>query len=249
MRSNSGTHPVHSGTDLHIIKGEVPQAQPGVTLGHEGVGIVENVGSDVKEFKKGDRVLLSCITQCATCTFCKKGSHSFCTDGGWRLGGTHDGAQAEYVRIMHANSSLQHVPKGVDERSLLVLSDILPTGLEVGVLRGGVRPSCTVAIVGAGPVGLAALLTAQLYSPSVIVVIDKDEGRLNVAKKMGATHTVNPDRGDIREQTQEHFGEMDGFDVVIEAVGVPQTFQTCQDLVGKGGAIANVGVHGSKVDL
>lgn len=150
---------------------------------------------------------------------------------------------------MHADASLHHVPKGTDERSLLVLSDILPTGLEVGVLKGGVKPASTVAIIGAGPVGLAALLTAQLYSPSTLAVIDKDPKRLEVAKRMGATHTFNPDKGDIKEQTKELHGEVDGFDVVIEAVGFPATFEACQKLVGKGGSIANVGVHGAKVDL
>ncbi|PVH88097.1 GroES-like protein [Cadophora sp. DSE1049] len=241
------------GSDLHIIQGHVPTVEPGRVIGHEGVGVVESVGKDVKKFKVGDRVLIACITSCATCSFCKQGKFGLCNSptGGWRLGHTHDGTQAEYVRILHADASLHAVPKGVDERSLLVLSDIIPTGLEVGVLRGGVKPGCSVAIVGAGPVGLAALLTAQLYSPSIVVMIDKDEGRLKVAKKMGATHTVNPDsaKGGLKAATKEHHGEIDGFDVVIEAVGVPATFSACQDLVGKGGAIANVGVHGAKVDL
>jgi alcohol dehydrogenase len=239
------------GSDLHIIKGDVPTVQPGRVIGHEGVGIVHSVGSDVKEFKIGDHVLIACITSCATCTFCRKETASFCKTGGWRLGHLVDGTQAEFVRIPHAEGSLHHIPQGTDERSLLVLSDILPTGLEVGVLRGGVKPGCSIAIVGAGPVGLAALLTAQLYTPSTIVMIDRDVKRLEVAKKMGATHTVNPDGEgqSIKELTKMHHGEIDGFDVVIEAVGVPATFEACQQLVGLGGAIANVGVHGSKVDL
>jgi alcohol dehydrogenase len=173
-----------------------------------------------------------------------------CKNGGWQLGNLIDGTQAEYVRIPFADNCLYNVPKGADERSLLVLSDILPTGLEVGVLRGGVKPGCTVAIVGAGPVGLAALCTAQLYSPRKLVMFDRDESRLEVSRKMGATHTINPSAGqDIKELAKEHFGEIDGFDVVIEAVGVPATFEMCQELVGAGGTIANVGVHGSKVDL
>ncbi|KAH7379672.1 chaperonin 10-like protein [Cadophora sp. MPI-SDFR-AT-0126] len=216
-------------------QGHVPTVEPGRVIGHEGVGVVESVGKDIKKFKVGDRVLIACITSCATCSFYKQGKFRLCNapTGGWRLGHTHDGTQAEYMRILHADASLHAVPNGVDERSLLVLSDIIPTGLEVGVLRGGVKPGCSVAIVGAGPVGLAALLTTQLHSPSIIVMVDKDEA------------------------TKEHHGEIDGFDVVIEAVGVPATFtvltfyveSACQDLVGKGGAIANVGVHGAKVDL
>jgi alcohol dehydrogenase len=239
------------GTDLHIIKGDVPTVKPGRVLGHEGIGIVHSVGTNVKEFKAGDHVLIACITSCLTCTFCRKGTACFCKTGGWRLGHLIDGTQAEFVRIPHAEGSLHHIPQGINQRSLLVLSDILPTGLEVGVLRGGVKPGCSVAIVGAGPVGLAALLTAQLYSPSTIVMIDRDEKRLEIAKKMGATHTLNPDveGRSIKELTREHHGEIDGFDIVIEAVGVPATFETCQQLVGLGGAIANVGVHGRKVDL
>jgi len=237
------------GTDLHIIKGDVPTVDKGRVLGHEGVGIVESVGSDVKSFKKGDRVLIACITSCATCSFCRKGMIEHCSNGGWKLGHLLDGTQAEYVRIQFADNCLYHVPPGVDERTLVLLSDILPTGLEVGVLRGGVTPGSTVAIVGAGPVGLAALLTAQLYSPSKIVMFDKDPSRLEVAQKMGATQGINPGSGDVRELAKEHFGEIDGFDVVIEAVGVPATFALCQELVGKGGSIANIGVHGAKCDL
>jgi alcohol dehydrogenase len=239
------------GSDLHIIKGDVPTVKPGRVIGHEGIGIVHSVGPDVKEFKVGDHVLIACITSCLTCTFCRKGTASFCKTGGWQLGHLIDGTQADFVRIPHAEGSLHHVPKHIDERSLLVLSDILPTGLEVGVLRGGVKPGCSVAIIGAGPVGLAALLTAQLYSPSTIMMIDRDDKRLEVARKMGATHTVNPDgeRRNIKELTKEYHGEIDGFDVVIEAVGLPATFEACQQLVGLGGSIANVGVHGIKVDL
>ena len=238
------------GTDLHILKGDVPTVPKGRVLGHEGVGVVNEVGPDVKGFKKGDRVLIACITSCATCTFCRKSMLEQCKNGGWQLGHLIDGTQAEYVRIPFADNCLYHVPKGSDERTLLVLSDILPTGFEVGVLRGGVKPGCTVAIVGAGPVGLAALYTAQLYSPRKLVMFDRDDSRLEVAKKMGATHTINPSGGsDVKDLAKEHFGEIDGFDVVVEAVGVPATFEMCQDLVGTGGSIANIGVHGSKVDL
>ncbi|KAK4554468.1 hypothetical protein LTR86_008322 [Recurvomyces mirabilis] len=237
------------GTDLHIIKGDVPTAPAGRTLGHEGIGLVHDIGPEVKSLKKGDRVLIACITSCATCSFCKRSMNDQCKNGGWTLGNTGDGTQAEYVRIPYADANLYHVPKGVDERSLLVFSDILPSGLEVGVLRGGVKPGCTLAIVGAGPVGLACAITAKLYSPRKIVFFDKDEARLEVAKKIGADDCINPTHGDVRDLASKHFGDIDGFDVVIEAVGVPATFKMCQDLVGIGGHLANVGVHGTKVEL
>lgn len=238
------------GTDLHILHGAIPSVPNGRVLGHEGIGRVLSVGRDVKRFRPGDRVLIACITSCGACNFCRRELSAFCETGGWCLGHTTDGTQAERVRVPHADASLHLVPEGADERGMLVLSDILPTGLEVGVLRGGVKPGCSVAIVGAGPVGLASLLTAQLYSPSVIVVLDKDKNRLAVAKRMGATHTVDVSGGgDVKELTREQHGEIDGFDVVVEAVGAPAAFETCQELVGKGGSIANVGVHGQKVDL
>ncbi|EME79313.1 uncharacterized protein MYCFIDRAFT_70716 [Pseudocercospora fijiensis CIRAD86] len=238
------------GSDLHILKGDVPTVEPGRTLGHEGIGIIEETGNEVKNFKKGDRVIIRCITCCGTCTFCKRSMADSCRKGGWILGHTHDGTQAEYVNIRYADTSLYLVPEGVDERSLLVFSDILPTGLEVGVLRGKVTPGCSVAIVGAGPVGLAAGLTAQLYAPSKLVFFDMDDYRLEVAKKMGATHTYNvKGNSNVRALAAEHMGEGDGFDVVCEAVGIPATFNMCEELVGLGGHIANIGVHGTKVDL
>ncbi|KAK3074240.1 hypothetical protein LTR53_003463 [Teratosphaeriaceae sp. CCFEE 6253] len=237
------------GSDLHIIKGDVPTIPPGRTLGHEGIGIVDAVGAEVKGVKPGDKVLLACITSCSTCSFCRKSMNDQCKRGGWTLGNTNDGTQAEYVRIPFADSNLFPVPEGADERGLLMFSDMMPTGLEVATLRGGVKPGCTMAVVGAGPVGLACVLTAQLYSPRTIVVIDKDEARLEVAKRIGATHCINPTSGDVREQASKYFGDIDGFDVVVEAVGVPATFKICQDLIGVGGHLANVGVHGTSVTL
>ncbi|SMQ50305.1 unnamed protein product [Zymoseptoria tritici ST99CH_3D7] len=239
------------GSDLHILKGDVPTVTDGRTLGHEGIGVIEEAGADVKNFKKGDRVVIRCITCCATCSFCKRDMADACrNDGGWILGHTSDGTQAEKVLIKHADTSLFMVPPGADERTLLVFSDILPTGLEVGVLRGKVTPGSSVAIVGAGPVGLAAGITAQLYSPRELVFFDLDDHRLSVAKKIGATHVYNTtDCKDIRALAKDHIGEADGFDVVIEAVGIPPTFNFCEDLVGVGGNIANVGVHGKPVQL
>lgn len=235
------------GTDLHILKGDVPAVTSGRILGHEGMGIVEAVGDGVSNFKVGDRVLISCITSCGKCEYCKRQMYSHCEDGGWILGHLIDGTQAEYVRIPHADNSLYHIPPGVDEEALVMLSDILPTGFEIGVLYGAVAPGDTVAIVGAGPIGMATLLTAQFYSPARIIMMDLDDARLQMAKKFGATDVLNTSTGDplkfVQEQTK------DGVDVAIEAVGVPATFDICQKIVRPGGHIANIGVHGSSVDF
>ena len=236
------------GTDLHILKGDVASVKNGRILGHEGVGVVEEVGSAVSGFKARDRVLISCITSCGRCDACKKGMYSHCESGGWILGNTIDGTQAEYVRIPYADNSLYAVPKGVDEDALVMLSDILPTGFECGVLNGTVKPGDKVAIVGAGPVGLAALLTAQFYSPAELILIDLDENRLAVAKTFGATATVNSGDGKAVEKVMGLTGNK-GVDVAIEAVGTPGTFDICQDIVAAGGHIANVGVHGKPVSL
>jgi alcohol dehydrogenase len=236
------------GTDLHILKGDVPTCTPGRILGHEGVGVVESVGSAVTSFKPGDRVLISCITSCGRCAACKKGMYSHCADGGWILGHLIDGTQAEYVLIPHADTSLHPIPQGANEEGLVMLSDILPTGYECGVLNGKVAPGSTVAIVGAGPVGLAALLTAQFYSPAEIIVVDVDENRLATAKRLGATAVVNNTDGTAVEAVMKLTGGI-GVDTAIEAVGVPATFGVCEGIVAAGGTLANIGVHGSKVDL
>ena len=236
------------GTDLHIMKGDVPTVTEGRTLGHEGVGVIEEVGEGVSNFKKGDRVLISCITACGKCGNCKKQMYSHCENGGWILGNTIDGTQAEYVRIPHSDTSLHHIPEGSDEEALVMLSDILPTGLEVGVLNGKVQPGDTVAIVGAGPIGLAALLTAQFYSPAEIIMVDLDDNRLEVSKTFGATQTINSSNGDAVEEVMK-LTEDRGVDVAIEAVGIPATFDVCQEIVKAGGHIANIGVHGKSVEL
>lgn len=242
------THTTICGTDLHILKGDVPTCKPGIVLGHEGVGVIESVGAAVSNFKTGDRVLISCISSCGKCDYCRRGMYSHCTTGGWLLGHTINGTQAQYVRIPHADTSLYRIPDGQDEASLVMLSDILPTGFECGVLNGKVAPGGTVAIIGAGPVGLAALLTAQFYSPSRIIVIDLDDSRLEVALRFGATDVINSGRESAAEAVRKLTGGL-GVDTAIEAVGIPATFQVCQDIVAPGGVIANVGVHGSKVDL
>jgi alcohol dehydrogenase len=194
------------GTDLHILKGDVPSCQPGRILGHEGVGVIDTAGSGVTAFKSGDRVLISCISSCGKCVYCRKLMYSHCTTGGWILGSTIDGTQAEFVRIPYADTSLYHIPDGADEEALVMLSDILPTGFECGVLNGKVQPGTTVAIVGAGPIGLAALLSAQFYSPADIVMIDLDDNRLEMAKRFGATAVVNSTDGKALEKVLKMTG-------------------------------------------
>jgi len=236
------------GTDLHILKGDVPTCEPGRILGHEGVGIIEKVGPAVTAFKPGDRVLISCITACGKCAACRKLMYSHCTTGGWILGNKIDGTQAEFVRIPYADTSLYPIPDGADEEALVMLSDILPTGFECGVLNGKVQPGGSVAIVGSGPIGLAALLTAQFYSPAEIIMIDLDDNRLEVAKRFGATATINSADGKAVETVMKMTGGR-GVDAAIEAVGIPATFELCEKIVAQGGVIANIGVHGAKVDL
>jgi alcohol dehydrogenase len=236
------------GSDLHILKGDVPTCQPGRILGHEGIGVVDSIGPNVTAFKPGDRVLISCISTCGRCAYCRRLMYSHCTTGGWILGNEIDGTQAEWVRIPYADCSLYRIPERADEEAMVMLSDILPTAFECGVVNGKVHPGSTVAIVGAGPVGLAALLTTQFYSPSQIIVIDLDDNRLEVAKRLGATTVIKSADGKSRDAVMK-LTEDRGVDTVIEAVGIPETFELCQQLVAPGGTIANIGVHGTKVDL
>ncbi|RPI01812.1 MAG: alcohol dehydrogenase [Ignavibacteriae bacterium] len=233
------------GTDIHILKGDVSSVIDGRTLGHEGVGIVEETGSNVSNFGAGDKVLISCITSCGKCASCRKGMYSHCDHGGWILGNTIDGTQAEYVRIPYADTSLYRIPDGADEEAYVMVSDILPTGFECGVLNGQVKPGDTVAIVGAGPIGIATLLAAQFYSPIEIIMVDTDENRLQSAKAFGATKLVHEN---VIEEIM-NFTHGKGVDVAIEAVGTPVTFNICQSIVAAGGHIANIGVHGRSVEL
>lgn len=235
------------GTDLGILKGKTPSVLPGTTLGHEGVGIIQEAGSAVRNFKKGDTVIISCITSDGACEYCKKQLYAHCKDGGWILGHLINGTQAEYVRIPHADNSLHMIPPGSDQEALVMLSDILPTGHEIGVLNGCVKPGDTIAIVGAGPVGMSVLLTSLFYSPAKIYMIDIDENRLQLAKELGATDIINSGNEDaiIRIMSET----ADGVDVSIEAVGNPITFDICQKTVRPGGHIAVVGVHGHSVNL
>jgi alcohol dehydrogenase len=236
------------GTDLHIMKGDVPTVTNGRILGHEGVGIVEETGNSVTRFKKGDHVLISCITSCGKCEYCRRAIYSHCVNGGWILGNLIDGTQAEYVRIPYADNSLYSIPPDGDEEALVMLSDILPTGFECGVLNGKVKPGDTIAIVGAGPIGMAALLTAQFYSPSEIIMIDLDGNRLKIAKTFGATHIINSGNENAVKKVMNLTDDR-GVDVAIEAVGVAETFELCQEIVNTGGHIANVGVHGKSTIL
>jgi alcohol dehydrogenase len=237
------------GTDLHILKGDLPQVTDGRILGHEAVGTVESVGSGVKNVRPGDRVLVSCVTACAACRFCREGRYGQCLGGGgWILGYLIDGTQAEFVRVPFADTSTYPVPSGVSDEDLLMLADILPTSYEVGVLNGHVAPGDVVAIVGAGPIGLSAIMTAKLFSPAHIVAIDLADTRLEAAKRFGADVVVNSVRDDPLEVVQ---GLTDGLgaDVAIEAVGIPETFELTEDLIRPGGRVANIGVHGKPATL
>ncbi len=237
------------GTDLHILKGDVPAVTDGRILGHEAVGTVEEVGDGVSTVKAGDRVLVSCITVCGTCRFCRDGHSGQCLGGGgWILGYKIDGTQAEYVRVPFADTSTYPMPEGAADEDILMLADILPTAYEVGVLNGGVQPGDVVAIVGAGPVGLSAIMGARLFSPSHIISIDLADTRLEAAKQFGADITVNNGRQDPLEVIRSLTGGL-GADVTIEAVGVPATFELAVALSRPGGRIANIGVHGEPATL
>jgi len=237
------------GTDLHILKGDVPAVTDGRILGHEAVGTVHSVGAGVKTLKPGDRVLVSCITSCGACRFCREGRYGQCLGGGgWILGHKIDGTQAEYVRVPFADTSTYPVPPGMVDEQILMLADILPTGYEVGVLNGTVQPGDVVAVVGAGPIGLAAIMGARLYSPSHIVAIDLADSRLDAAKLFGADVVVNNSREDAAAIVAGLTGGL-GADVTIEAVGMPATFEQAVQLARPGGHIANIGVHGEPVTL
>ena len=237
------------GTDLHILKGDVPAVTDGRILGHEAVGTVEETGSGVKNVKVGDKVLVSCITSCGACRFCREGRYGQCLGGGgWILGHMIDGTQAEYVRVPFADTSTYPAPAGVSDEALLMLADILPTGYEVGALNGRVVPGDVVAVVGAGPIGLAAMMGAKLYSPSHVVAIDKADVRLEAAKQFGADVVINNDREDPATVIAELTDGL-GADVTIEAVGVPATFELAASLVRPGGHVANIGVHGEPATL
>jgi len=236
------------GTDLHILKGDVPEVQPGRILGHEAVGTVEHVGAAVTGIKPGDRVLVSCISACGRCQYCRTGVYGQCQGGGgWILGHLVDGTQAEYVRVPFADTSTHLLPDGVATEAAVMLADILPTAYEVGVLNGHIGPGDTVVIVGAGPIGLAAIQTAQLYGPSHIIAVDYAESRLDAAKQFGADITVNANE-DVAAVVMQATGGQ-GADTAIEAVGVPESFELCTRLIRPDGHVANVGVHGKPATL
>lgn len=242
------THTTICGTDLHILKGDVPEMAVGRTLGHEGVGKIEAIGENVKNFKVGDSVLISCVTSCGRCENCKRQLYSHCNDGVWILGHLIDGTQAEYVRIPHADNSLYRIPNGIDEKSLVMLSDTFPTGFEIGVLSGQIKPGITVMIIGADPIGMAALLTAQFYSPARIIMVDTDVNRLKIAETFGANDIINPKTEEVIERLLAITDQV-GVDVAIEAVGVTDSFDVCQQIIAPGGHIANISVHGKSVEL
>jgi alcohol dehydrogenase len=237
------------GTDLHILKGDVPETTPGTILGHEAVGTVQEVGAGVSTVAPGDRVLLSCVSACGRCRYCKEGHYGQCLGGGgWIFGHTINGVQAEYARVPFADNSVYKVPEGLSDEQVLFLADILPTSFEVGVLNGQVAPGDVVAIVGAGPIGLAAILTAKLFTPGRIVAIDMADARLTSAERFGADTTINNSREDAKAQVMELTDGL-GADVAFEAVGVPDTFELCAELIRPGGRVANIGVHGHSAHL
>ncbi|HZR94230.1 MAG TPA: zinc-dependent alcohol dehydrogenase family protein [Gaiellaceae bacterium] len=237
------------GTDLHILKGDVPAVQPGTILGHEAVGTIVEVGSAVTTVEPGDRVLVSCITSCGRCRFCKDGHPGLCAGGGgWIFGHLIDGLQAEYARVPFADTSVYKVPQELEDEQVLFLADILPTAFEVGVLNGGVRPGDTIAVVGAGPIGLATIMTARLFTPAKIIAIDQADARLVLAREFGADVTINNADEDAAAKVLAVTGGL-GVDVAVEAVGVPETFELCTALVRPGGRVANVGVHGHPATL
>jgi alcohol dehydrogenase len=236
------------GTDLHILKGDVPEVRPGTVLGHEAVGVIEELGSASGSLKVGDRVLVPAITSDGNCDFCRQGMYSHCRDGGWVFGHLIDGLQAEYARVPHAATSLHRVPEGVTDEQVLFLADILPTSYECGVLNGEVKPGDMVAIVGAGPIGLAAVLLSRLYSPRAIIAIDLEESRLERARQFGADLTIRGGSEEVKQRVME-LTNGQGVDVVMEAVGIPETFELCTEIVKPGGRVANIGVHGKPVCL
>jgi alcohol dehydrogenase len=236
------------GTDMAILKGGVDSVDKGRIIGHEGVGIVETVGSGVRRFQPGDRVIISCITACGSCENCRRGVPSNCEDGGWILGNTIDGCQAEMVRVPFADNGLHHIPDTINEDIALMLSDIVPTGLEVGVMNGDVKFGDTVAVIGAGPVGLAAILAVQFYSPSEVIVVDLDDNRLALAEKLGATMTINNADGSAFDKIMARTNGR-GVDAAIEAVGHPFTCELVQEIIGVGGTIANIGVYSQSAEL
>jgi alcohol dehydrogenase len=237
------------GTDLHILKGDVPEVTPGTVLGHEAVGTIVDTGSAVTTFAEGDRVLVSCITSCGRCRFCKEAHYGLCTGGGgWIFGHLIDGLQAEYARVPFVDTSVYKVPEGLTDEQVLFLADILPTAYEVGVLNGKVDAGDTVVVVGAGPIGLATIMTAKLYTPARIIAIDLADARLEQARAFGADITINNGREDALSLVTELTHGL-GADVAVEAVGVPETFELCTELVRPGGRVANVGVHGHPVTL
>ena len=237
------------GTDLHILKGDVPETTPGTILGHEAVGTVVEVGSAVTTIEPGDQVLVSCITSCGRCRFCKEGHYGLCTGGGgWIFGHTIDGLQAELARVPFADTSVYKVPAGLTPEDVIFLADILPTAFEVGVLNGGIQPGDTIAVVGAGPIGLATIMTAKLFTPSKIIAIDLAEARLEKALEFGADITIDNGTEDAIARVMELTNGL-GVDVAVEAVGVPETFELCTSIVRPGGRVANVGVHGHSATL
>lgn len=238
------------GTDLHILKGDVPAVTEGRVLGHEAVGTVVETGSAVSSLKEGDRVLVPAITSCGSCLPCKQGMAAHCEAVGgigWIFGHLIDGVQAEFARVPYAETSVHVVPAGVSNEQVIFLADILPTGYEIGVQYGRVKLGDSVAVVGSGPVGLAAMMAATVTGASRIIAVDLEASRLKRAESFGATHTVVS--GEDAEQQILELTDGHGVDVAMEAVGLPATFDLCTRIVRPGGTVANIGVHGAPTTL
>ncbi len=236
------------GTDLHILRGDVPTIRPGTVLGHEGVGVVEEVGTGVRRLRKGDRVIVPALSGCGVCTACKRQTSFFCQNGGgWLVGHLVHGLQAQYARVPLADTSLHPVPEGLEDLDVLFLTDNLPTGYECGIETGKLQPGETLAVVGVGPVGLSAVVTSRLHGPRLVIAIDPDDNRLAAARQLGADHTINPSRQDPREEVLRMTDG--GADLAVEAVGFPETFDLCVGLIRGGGRVASLGVHGQPTTL
>lgn len=229
-------------SDLHIIRGFVPKAVPETILGHEFVGEIVDVGSDIKNLKKGDRVSANCETFCGQCYFCKRGFINNCLYGGWEIGCTIDGCQAEYVRVPFADTGLTKLPDNISYENALFVGDILSSGYW-GAELCEIQKGDTVAVIGAGPVGLCSMISAKLLGAEKIIAIDVDDTRLEIAKNQNlADVVINPLNSDVEKEVKD-LTERRGADSVIEAAGGKDTFQTAWKIARANAIVALVAMY------
>ncbi len=229
-------------SDLHIINGYVPKARKNIILGHEFVGEVIELGDSVGDLKIGDRVSANCETFCGECYFCKQGYINNCENGGWKLGCTIDGCQAEYVRVPFADKGLTKIPDNVSFRNALFVGDILSSGY-FGAELCEIKSGDTIAVIGAGPVGLCVMASAKIFNAGGIIAIDIDEARLNIAKIQGlADYVFNPNKCDIENEIKKLTFSR-GADAVIEAAGGDNTFETAWKIARANSIIALVAMY------